>query len=468
MSKPAYYSEILLDYDNKNITFSVSNTFNIPEFYKTCNENDLLHALQLGAEICCIERTFINEKANEGAIGNILTDLKKKHSTEIARKDDIMKREIEQLNEELRCARLEFNSLQNDFNIRIKTQLDDLKTQHSSEVDRLRQQISELVDSRSSVTAETRLAVLAELDSIQTAVLKEKDSMISYLRDKELMLSTKIDSLQEILISRTKSGANAALTGRSGEDDFCSLMSENGIELLRTSGESHMCDYKGSISEYDTLFEVKNHKDRILVKEITKFRRDMKEHPDIRCGVFVGLNVMYSRAGIDGIYGNGSFGIELTAEKQLLIYIGELFKNDIGWLIGVIRSLIESICPLLEKMGENDNNVLAELEGRIRTAVSCVQSIGERCRVLYNKIINDRKAADDAFVGSLSAVKMMREEIQMLLGILLGNTVFVPDSTPITINNEYDMAESIIIDSVDSSSSPKKRAPGGGRKKKVT
>jgi hypothetical protein len=215
------------------------------------------------------------------------------------------------------------------------------------------------------------------------------------------------------------------------------------------------------------MFEVKNHKDRILVKEITKFRRDMKEHPEVRCGVFVGLNAMYSRAGIEGIYGNGLFGVEVTAEKQLLVYIGEFFKNDVGWLVGVLKALIGGICPLLERGDSDDNGILAELEGRIRSAVSCVQSIGERARVLYNKIINDRKAADDAFVGTLSAVKMMREEIQMLLGVLLGNAVFAVEGVGAVdaAASEYDMAESVILEAVEETA--KKRGMGKGRKKKT-
>jgi hypothetical protein len=209
----------------------------------------------------------------------------------------------------------------------------------------------------------------------------------------------------------------------------------------------------------------------------------MKEHPDVRCGVFIGLNAMYSRAGIDGICGNGLFGIEVTAEKQLLVYIGELLSGcDVGWVCGVLRALIEGICPTLERMGENDNSLMAELEGRIRSAVGCVQSIGERARMLYNKIINDRKAADDAFVGSLSAVKMMREEIQMLLGVLLGNAVFVPDvgagvgadgGAVVCDTGEYDMASSVIMNESMLSENgivPKKRGGGGGgggRKKKT-
>ena len=243
MAQIAYYSETLSG-DNKHITFAVNPKFILPDFYKLCNETELLHALNLGADICTMERSFVNEKAHEGAIGNILNEIKQKHIIEIARKDEFIRKKMDELNEELRCSRGELTSLKNDYNIRIKQQLDDVRAQHFSEVDRLRQQISELADSRSAVAAETRLTVLSELDSIQTAVLKEKDSMISYLRDKETLLSTKIDTLQDTLISRTKSSSNAALSGRSGEDDFCSIMVDNGIELIRTSGESHICDYQ--------------------------------------------------------------------------------------------------------------------------------------------------------------------------------------------------------------------------------
>jgi hypothetical protein len=462
-----YHSETIINNEYKHIIFKVSPNFNLPDFYKSCNETQLLHSFQLGSEICTIEQQFINEKSHEGAIGNILNDIKKKHISEIIRKDEITRKQLDDLNEELRCTKSELSSLQNDFSLRIKQQLDDTKSQHAVEIDRLRQLISELQDSRSSVAAETRAVVLNEVDSIQTAVLKEKDNMISYLREKETILTTKVDSLQELLISRTKNTSNAALSGRSGEDDFSLIMNEYGIELERTADESHMCDYKGILEDYMILFEVKNHKERILVKEITKFRRDMKEHPDIRCGIFIGLNVPFTRAGIDGIYGNGLFGIELTAEKQLLIYIGELIKNDIGWLLNISKTLISSICPLLEKLGETQNDTLNELENRIRTAVSCIQSMSERARLLYNKVVNDRKAADDAFVSSLSSIKIIREEIQMIIGVLLGNTVFIEDSST-NIIEEYDMTQSVILDSttITETNSPKKRASGGGRKKK--
>ena len=493
-----YDSEKVIDNSLRSITFVVGGEFTLPTFYRMCGEAEFQRALEFGAELLEVEKGLINERATESVIGNSLDELKKKHLGELGRKEDSWRRQLEEGQEELRVLRGELTSLQNDFDSRLRLQLEYMGTGHAAEVGRLRQLISELESGRSVVATETRAAVLAELDSIQTAVLKEKDNMISYLREKEEGLTAKVDSLQEAMISRTKSGANAALMGRSGEEDFCSVMGDCGVELERTAGESHMCDYRGTISDYTVLFEVKNHKERILVKEVTKFRRDMKEHPDVRCGVFVGLNAMYSRAGIDGICGNGLFGIEVTAEKQLLVYIGEFFglgggsscaAGDSSWLIGVLRSLIEGICPTLEKLGENDNSLVAELEGRIRAAVGCVQSVGERARVLYNKIINDRKAADDAFVGSLGAVKMMREEIQMLLGVLLGNAVFVPDTSCETDsktipgwgscegveraegvdNNEYDMANSVIMNEsilIENGVVPKKRG-GGGKKKKV-
>ena len=486
MSRSICYDyEKVIDNSLRSITFVVSGEFTLPSFYKSCGEADFKRALEFGAELLGVEQGLIHERANESVIGHSLNELKRKQAVELVRKDDSWRRQLDETQEELRVLRGEFSSLQNDFDSRLRLQLEYVGTGHSAEVDRLRHLISELESGRSMVAAETRASVIGELDSIQTAVLREKDNMISYLRQKEEGFAAKIDSLQEVLMSRTKSGANAALTGRSGEDDFCSVMSDYGIELERTAGESHMCDYRGTISNYSVLFEVKNHKERIIVKEVTKFRRDMKEHPDVRCGVFIGLNAMYSRAGIDGICGNGLFGIEVSAEKQLLVYIGEFLSGfDVGWVCGVLRALIEGICPTLERMGENDNSLMAELEGRIRSAVGCVQSIGERARILYNKIINDRKAADDAFVGSLSAVKMMREEIQMLLGVLLGNAVFVPDvgvgvgadgGTCVVVcdSGEYDMANSVIMNESMLSENgivPKKRGGGGGgggRKKKT-
>jgi hypothetical protein len=100
--------------------------------------------------------------------------------------------------------------------------------------------------------------------------------------------------------------------------------------------------------------------------------------------------------------------------------------------------------------------------------------MSERARLLYNKVVNDRKAADDAFVSSLSTIKIIREEIQTILSILLGNTVFIEDTTP-NIIEEYDMTQSVILDSsittptsINEINTPKKRASGSGRKKKIT
>ena len=56
--------------------------------------------------------------------------------------------------------------------------------------------------------------------------------------------------------------------------------------------------------------------------------------------------------------------------------------------------------------------------------VKYLEGAAERLRVLYNKVVIDRKAAADAYDGTLGMLKMVREEISLTLGTLLGTHEF--------------------------------------------
>ena len=281
----------------------------------------------------------------------------------------------------------------------------------STMLESLRGQLGELQADRADLEEKVRGGVVQLYDSI----VSTKDGVIQFLKDE---LARRDERLHRTI--RTEQ--NAAVRGRAGEDSFEDMAASVGWLVTRTAGESHMCDFKACVAGVDVFFEIKNHADTIPSKEITKFRRDMKEHPEVGAGVFVGMLAPIPRS-------NGErWVLEWTDDKRPMIFIGELEKDDPCSVLNIVEKMLR-ICAVLRTLHTEvaADTLRHTLESRIQRANDFLASCGEKLRVLYNKLVVDKSAAESAYMMSLSMLKSIREEHGHVVDALIGELTFSED-----------------------------------------
>jgi hypothetical protein len=405
----AFYSKSLQDC-RQIITFSLEDSWKLPEIYETSSMKDVQQMMELGVSCFNSIQHVADETAGSLHKGRQeeryiakLAELERKSAYEL----DLLKKERATLMTDIeglraKCAGMAAAADERAETIRMMSQLESERkvTELKATIDGLRTILS---------AEETR-----RVDEVARAVAA-KESMITYLIQEKEKKEALVHELQETLLARNKVRANSALKGKEGEEDFEAVATEMGWNLERTSKDSHQCDYKGSVGGMAIFFEIKAHTETIPSKEITKFHRDMKEHPEIGAGVFIALNAPIKKTG-------NAFWVEWTDDGRLLIFVSELLNGPVaaGNMLHIIGQILNVAAKIWSAKQEADTETTAILEGRLRMGIKYLEGAAERLRVVYNKVVIDRKAAADAYDTTLGMIKMIREEITVTLGTLLG------------------------------------------------
>jgi hypothetical protein len=119
----------------------------------------------------------------------------------------------------------------------------------------------------------------------------------------------------------------------------------------------------------------------------------------------------------------------------MVIYVGELLCGGLESAVEtmkVVRKFVEAgvrVRRMLLDAESDDNGEAARMIDRIGRAKGYMENVGERVRGLFNKMRIDQKTVATIHESSLAAVKMLREEVKMCVGALLGEELFdVEDS----------------------------------------
>jgi len=421
------FSSKYLQASGQVITFTLEDSWKLPELYETGSVKDIQNMLELGLDcflavkgIACDVADTVAKGATEeraakrladaaAAAAKRLTDTEKRAEHEI----ELLKRERAALGMEVEGLRAKCAGMAAEAAERAETICMAAAVDSERRVAELKATVEGL---RSTLLGEDRRRS-AEVERAVAA----KESMITYLMAEKERAVTTARELQETLLARGKVRASAVLKGKEGEEDFEEAASDMGWGLSQTGKESHQCDYKGSVRGMDVFFEIKAHADVIPSKELAKFQRDMKEHPEIGAGVFIALYAPLRSGGE-----KSGFWVDWTEDGRLLVFVGEFFDGGmpVAGLLRIIGQLLDIAAKLWKARGDGETGVAALLEGRLRMGVKYLEGAAERLRVLYNKVVIDRKAAADAYDGTLGMLKMVREEISLTLGTLLGTHEF--------------------------------------------
>jgi hypothetical protein len=410
----------------QTVSFSLSGSWKLPDFYETAHSDDIQTSLELGVKSFQAVREFQEEHA--GATNEQLVQekaAKKIADTErrLALELDVLRKERTGLLGELEELRGKIGGMAAVADERAAA----IRTTAAAEAERSVCELLATVDALRSVIASEDSRRNSDIKRVIEACNKEreraiadKESMIEYLKGEKQQRDLTVKELQEQLLARGKVKANAALRGKEGEEEFAELADGMGWHLERTAGESHQCDYKGDVRGMGVYFEIKAHADTVPSKELVKFHRDMKEHPEIGAGVFIAMTAPLRSNGKSG------FWTEWTEDGRILVFVGEFLTSGIpvSYTLGVISQLLGVAGRIWEARMAGEQGVAAGLEGRLRQGTGYLEGAAGRLRLLYNKLVIDRKAALDAYDGTLGMVKLLKDEVAMTLGVLLGTYKF--------------------------------------------
>jgi hypothetical protein len=309
-------------------------------WYDTAMPEDAAQALKLGATL---HATLLSIKAGEAA-----AELEAKMAVEVAAIRATADERIASIQNELTVAAAERAAAQQRAAAALEAQRTELAAATAVEKERaaaatatriqglqtelfvaqekykgLEERLQVLKDGRDADihAAENRTKTLLQLtlDEKERAVLRA-DAAFATLKEAYDRQSEELHALSDLI--RKKPSANSRVKGTDYENEFREKLIGaygigEGFKLTDSarSGIGHAGDYLMNWGEHTILWEVKNYDRPVPTAEVEKFRRDMKENPQVRVGVMISRT-----SAITGQTSSGDRNIE-NIEGKLLIYL---------------------------------------------------------------------------------------------------------------------------------------------------
>ena len=443
-SIPAFISREQIG-DVSILTFHVSNSYEMPVQLLTSHILQFQSVLSFGAKLIDIEKSITDQYARELLFADYRKDLEDKHSEQIkclekqsitdttTRLSALLQRvsELERLNTEsieqirrehdqqIKAIQREKKQSESD-SITAKA---DIEANLQKEIRALRKRTSELesdlqLSSRSESSIREQCKEESEriiniLESKNAEIIKAKEEL---LQQRENKLAQKEQELQLKLQRQSSS----VLKGADGEEYFSTMLKEKmNWDLVNTSKIAHSCDYSSIIHNSNVFFEVKNHSHTVQQKEVTKFLRDMKEHPEVIIGIFISLHTPIANKGSMPII------IDWIHDSQCVVYIQSCLESDIDYTLSIIDQTIylTSIFykTIMSKEKQSDEHLY---EQRIDKAKLYISNSISRSNNLLRRVQNDKKQLLQTIeVNSqhiISELKNQSGELTAGIQILLG------------------------------------------------
>jgi hypothetical protein len=414
-------------FDSCIVSFTLQKSFDLPGAYlKTDSVLEIQEMLQLGAQAYEKRESWIRRLSAEEIEGSAMEEMRRGVEEKVAKASAEVEVLRRRLSEALESGRADVDRVRREA-----------EAQFSGKIAALAGQVEVLEAARRAVEKEVRDRVCSERDEMWTRVSAAEALRIGDLERRLGMCEERRRELEEKLSARVAAaavvGASSALRGAAGEADFGEVLAGAGLSAESTGKQSHMCDYRGQVGGVDVFYEVKNHLSVLREAEVAKFLRDMKEHPEVGVGVFCALQLPVPGVRRAGTMGGGIV-VEWLEDRRMVVYVGELLLGGLEAGIEtmkVVRKFVEAGVRvrrmLLDAEADEEGVAAALLVDRIERAKAYVEIVGERARSLFNKMRIDQKAVAAIHDSSLASVKMLREEIKMCVGALLGEMVGCDD-----------------------------------------
>ena len=215
--------------------------------------------------------------------------------------------------------------------------------------------------------------------------------------------------------------ASSAYRGQDGENWLSSMVKDKmNWDLKYTGDVPHSCDYSSTVHNVPVFFEHKNYTHSVPQKEVTKFLRDMKEHPEVLVGIFISQNT-----GIQGKPSTVPFSIDWVHGTQCVVYIQSIVEMDMDYALSLMDQIIRvsgAFNKVIKSHGESSSEKIHET--RIEQAKLYLQNSLSRTNSLMRKISADKKQLigiiETNTTQNLLDLKQQSAELSTGIQILLG------------------------------------------------
>ena len=439
------------------VKFNVSNTYDIPVSLLTSDMHQFQTALNFSAKLIDLQKSLSDDFIKSSIYEEYTKSIESKHSEELSlvekNASDKFSSRLSDIIQAITDKQQEFNSQINavryDYDEQIKVinrekkKLEDdatatkieLEASLQKEIRLLKRQISEkdselqslskgdaLIREQCSLEAQKLLKIVEEKNSAAQESMRRSYEQAIALKEEALQhREDKISQREQELQTTLQRGASSSYRGQDGETFFQTLAEEKmKWKLTDTSKIPHSCDYSATIHKTNVFFEMKNYTSDVRSDEVTKFLRDMKEHPEVHVGIFISLHTR-----ITGKDREKPISIEWINDSQCAVYIQSFKELDENHTMSLIDQIIKLSSTYNKMIGsKGDMSEESMLQGRIDKArVYIEEYITETCS-LIKRVTNDQKLhrqlVESSYSHTLAVLKTQSSAINTALEILTG------------------------------------------------
>jgi len=422
----------------------------------TCDIPLFESVLSFASKLIETEKSIQTEYVRDQLFSEYLKDIEKKHSQQI---NTLEKQSVTETTSRLASLDQKISDMEQANNSAIS----DLKREYDQQIRALQKTNKSLESDSASIRSEVESAAQKEMKQLTKKIAEleldlarssraesivreqcqaESDRLINAIKEsaKELV-KVKEDALQqreeklakkeEELQVKIQRNASSAYRGQDGENWFSSMAKEKMNWNLKYTGDvPHSCDYSSTIHSVPVFFEHKNYTHSVPQKEVTKFLRDMKEHPEVLVGIFISQNTS-----IQGKSPTVPFAIDWVHGSQCVIYIQSIVEMDIDYVLSLMDQMIRVSGTFNKVIKSQDETSSGKThETRIEQAKLYLQNSLSRTNSLMRKISADRKnlvgIIETNTTQNLLDLKQQSAELSTGIQILLGEYTDSQEDSP--------------------------------------
>ena len=428
------------------LTFNTRRSFQLPESLLACDIPLFESVLSFASKLIETEKSIQTEYVRDQLFSEYLKDIEKKHSQQINTLEKLSVTEtttrlaplVQKISDMEQAHTAAINDLKRDYDQQIRALQKEKKTLESDstsirtevesvaqkEMKQLNKKIAELeLDLARSSRAESivREQCQAESDRLIKAIKESAKELVKVKEDALQQREEKLAKKEEELQVKIQRAASSAYRGQDGENWLSSMVKDKmNWDLKYTGDVPHSCDYSSTVHNVPVFFEHKNYTHSVPQKEVTKFLRDMKEHPEVLVGIFISQNT-----GIQGKPSTVPFSIDWIHGSQCVVYIQSIVEMDMDYALSLMDQIIRvsgAFNKVIKSQGESSSEKTHET--RIEQAKLYLQNSLTRTNSLMRKVSADKKQLisiiETNTTQNLLDLKQQSAELSTGIQILLG------------------------------------------------
>jgi hypothetical protein len=365
----------------KTVPISVPDAYSLPRFFQQASPEECAAALTFAAESFSVIRKKAQEDVQAKTYQEVYSKLLEEHQQNLEELRASSAADLRKVQESLRAARARIEANDNSAeDIRRKAQ------------DEARHMAAELMKSKEDQI--TRLQGLLE---------RQMESMCS-------RVETLHNSITRTFTSSKEKGAFAEWL----IDGFLKKAYDCPVEVISKDSETADIRMTRPLAAY--FWEVKNYTRYIETKEVEKFKRDLRLHPDVRGGVLVSL-----RTGISGKTRGGDIDLEFLEDGRPILYLSNLMnREDVVFYLQTLRPYFEAL-EALSQPAKDDSDTVRALISKAALVANLLRSHSQNVVKHRNSLVSHKKRTDAMFSEFQAFIAEAEAQLQTLLRVAVGS-----------------------------------------------